>query len=55
MIETKMYTASQVAKLLSVDPETVRRWHRENKIKTVQVGAGRIRIPENEVKRLLGE
>ena len=51
----KMYTLKEVAELLRVDIQTVRRWTREDKIKYIKVGERFIRIPGNEVKRLLGE
>lgn len=51
----KLYTVAEVAALFNVDRETVRRWHRTNKIKTVQIGAGMIRVTESEIKRLMGE
>lgn len=54
-IQETLYDVKQVAKMLSVDPETVRRWHREGKIRTVQIGAGWIRIPESEIKKIIGE
>lgn len=55
VIQEQLYDVKQVASLLRVDPETVRRWHRDGKIRTVQIGAGWIRVPESEIKRMLGE
>lgn len=51
----KLYTATEAAGLLQVHPNTVKSWHRKRKIKSVQVGNGWIRIPESEIKRILGE
>lgn len=55
MENERMYNISEVSKILGVHKETVRIWHRAGKIKTVQIGQGWIRIPESEIKRLLGE
>lgn len=51
----KMYTTGEVARLLGVDYVTVARWARDGKIKAVRTPGGHWRIPESEVKRLLGE
>jgi len=44
----RMFTVKQVAELMSVSCETVRRWHRSGKLETVSVG-GQIRIPESAI------
>jgi len=53
MTTDKMYTLKEVAELFRVDIQTVRRWTREDKIKSVKIGERLIRIPGKEVKRLL--
>ena len=39
---------------MGIHPNTLRRWEREGKIRVVRTPKGRRRIPESEVKRLLG-
>ncbi len=51
----KLYRIKEVAELLGVHPKTVQRWAREGKIRVVYTVGGRRRIPESELKRLLGE
>jgi len=43
-----------VAKMLGVHKVTINRWIRDGKIRAVRIGK-EYRIPEDEVKRLLGE
>jgi excisionase family DNA binding protein len=50
----KFYSPSEVAKMLGVNPRTVARWCRFGKIKALRV-FNRWKIPESEVKRLLGQ
>jgi predicted site-specific integrase-resolvase len=54
MIETKYYSVQEVADMFKRDPETIRRWHRDGKIKTVQIGEGRIMVSEKEIERITG-
>ena len=53
----KLWTISQVAKYLSVNPITVYRWLREKKVfdpeKIIRF-ANRVRIPQSEVERVAG-
>ena len=51
----KLYRIKEVAELLGVHPKTVQKWAREGKITVVYTVGGRRRIPESELKRLLGE
>jgi len=51
----KLYRIKEVAELLGVHPKTVQKWAREGKIKVVYTVGGRRRIPESELKKLLGE
>lgn len=49
----RLYTASEAADILQVHVNTIKNWHREGKIKGVQVGtAGWIRIPQSEIDRI---
>lgn len=50
----KLYRVKEVALLLNVSQETVRRMIRKGQIKAVRLPTGTIRIPESEVIRLLG-
>lgn len=50
----KLYTINQVAEMLSVHANTVRRWIKSGKLKTVKLEVGTDRITETEVKRFVG-
>ncbi len=50
MVE-RLYT---LKKLLGVTTRTIQRWDEEGKIKVVRTIGGRRRIPEGEIKRILG-
>ncbi len=49
----KLYRTGKVAEMLGGNRVTVVRWIKQGKIKAVRVGK-EFRIPEDEVKRLLG-
>jgi len=51
----KLYRIKEAAEILGVHPKTVQKWAREGKIKVVYTVGGRRRIPESELKKLLGE
>ena len=51
----KLSTSHQVAKLLNVWPETLRRWEREGKLKPLRTPGGHRRYKESQIKELLGE
>jgi excisionase family DNA binding protein len=55
MKQPKLYTATEAADLIGVNPETVKRWHRTGKIEAVKVGERWLRFPESEIKRILGD
>ncbi|RLI99258.1 MAG: hypothetical protein DRP08_07375 [Candidatus Aenigmatarchaeota archaeon] len=40
--------------LLGVHIKTIQRWDREGKIKCYRTAGGKRRIPESEIKRILG-
>ena len=50
----KLYRTGKVAEMLGVHKVTVIRWIKQGKIRAVRIGK-EFRIPEDEVKRLLGE
>jgi len=50
----KLYTLKEAKKLLGVTTRTIQRWDRDGKIKVVRTVGGRRRIPESEIKRILG-
>ena len=54
-MKEKLYTVKQASEILGVHPKTIQKWDREGKIKVVRTPGGRRRIPESEIKRLLGE
>ena len=54
MVKEKLYTVKQASEILGVHPKTIQKWDREGKIKVVRTPGGRRRIPESEIKRLLG-
>jgi len=45
----RFYTTEEVAKLLQVDPETVRRYVRQNKLRAVKLGGKFIRIEKGDL------
>ncbi len=48
------YSTREVCEVLGIANRTLRRWIKEGKIRAVNIG-GRWRIPESEIKRLLGQ
>lgn len=48
-----MYTMREACSQLGVHPNTIRRWDKEGKIRTVRPERGQRRIPESEITRLL--
>ncbi len=53
-MKEKLYTVKQASEILGVHPKTIQKWDREGKIKVIRTPGGRRRIPESEIKRLLG-
>ena len=49
-----LYTATEAADILKVHPVTVKKWHREGKLKAVKVGDRWLRFPESELERFVG-
>jgi len=54
VVKEKLYTLKQASEILGVHPKTIQKWDREGKIRVVRTPGGRRRIPESEIKRLLG-
>jgi putative resolvase len=50
----KLYTLKEAKKLLGVTTRTIQRWDKQGKIRVVRTVGGRRRIPESEIKRILG-
>ncbi len=48
------YSTREVCEILGIANRTLRRWIKEGRIRAVNIG-GRWRIPESEVKRILGQ
>ena len=55
MVDEPLLTVQEVAAQLRVNPETVRRWLRQGKLRGRLLGGDRAgyRIPASEVKRLV--
>ncbi|MBS7617784.1 IS607 family transposase [Candidatus Bathyarchaeota archaeon] len=53
MVE-RLYTIKEAKKLLGVTTWTIQQWDRQGKIKCIRTVGGRRRVPESEIKRLLG-
>ena len=50
----RLYTIKEAKKLLGVTTRTIQRWDKDGKIKVIRTIGGRRRIPESEIKRILG-
>jgi len=50
----KLYTLKEAKKLLGVTTRTIQRWDKQGKIRVVRTIGGRRRIPESEIRRILG-
>ena len=50
----RLYTLKEAKKLLGVTTRTIQRWDKEGKMRVVRTVGGRRRIPESEIKRILG-
>lgn len=44
----------EASKLLGVTVRTIQRWDKEGKIRCVRTVGGKRRVPESEIKRILG-
>jgi len=50
----KLYTMKEASEILGVHIRTLQKWDREGKIRCVRTVSGKRRVPESEIKRLLG-
>ena len=50
----RLYTMKEASKLLGVVVRTIQRWDKEGKIRCVRTVGGKRRVPESEIKRILG-
>ena len=50
----RLYTMKEASKLLGVTVRTIQRWDKEGKIRCVRTVGGKRRVPESEIKRILG-
>jgi excisionase family DNA binding protein len=48
-------TQREMAEMLKVSPETIRKWRYEGKFQSVRIAYKTIRIPVSEVNRLIEE
>jgi excisionase family DNA binding protein len=49
----KLYKMNEASSLLGVHPNTIRRWEKQGKIKSIRAGAGHRKIPEGEINRIM--
>ena len=49
------YSASEAARTLGISVDTLRRWDRQGRIKTVRDASNRRLVPTEEIERLRGE
>ncbi len=49
----RFYTTEEVAKILRVDPESVRRYVRSGKLRAIKLGGKFIRIDEADLERFI--
>lgn len=55
MREEKLYSAGKAAKLLGIHFNTMKKWIYAGKVEAIKTLGGQYRIPESEIKRLLGQ
>jgi len=48
------YTMREAAKILGVSVRTIQRWDKAGKIRCIRTPGGRRRVPESEIRRILG-
>ncbi|AAB97992.1 conserved hypothetical protein [Methanocaldococcus jannaschii DSM 2661] len=54
MIMERHYTLKEASKILGVSIKTLQRWDKAGKIKCIRTLGGKRRVPESEIKRILG-
>jgi len=50
----KLYTMKEASEILGVHVRTLQKWDKEGKIRCVRTVGGKRRVPESEIKRILG-
>ncbi|RLI98217.1 MAG: IS607 family transposase [Candidatus Aenigmatarchaeota archaeon] len=50
----RLYTMKEASKLLGVHIRTIQKWDKQGKIRCVRTVGGKRRVPESEIKRILG-
>lgn len=55
MKEEKLYSTGKTAKMLGIHFLTLKKWIYKGKVKAVKTLGGQYRIPESEIRRLLGQ
>jgi len=50
----RLYTMKEASKLLGVHVKTIQKWDKQGKIRCVRTVGGKRRVPESEIKRILG-
>lgn len=50
----KLYTVKEVAKILSVSQNTIWRWVREGKLKSIKLSNGATRFTEKDIQEFMG-
>ena len=50
----KLYTIRDACEILQLNPNTLRKWDREGKIRCVRLSNNFRRVPESEINRILG-
>ena len=50
----KLYTVKEVAEILSVSQNTIWRWVREGKLKSIKLSNGATRFTEKDIQEFMG-
>lgn len=50
----KLYRLPEAAEILQVNARTIKRWNEQGFIKLVELPGGHFRVPESELRRLIG-
>ncbi|MHA1835151.1 MAG: helix-turn-helix domain-containing protein [Candidatus Baldrarchaeia archaeon] len=51
----RFYRVKEVCEILRIDRRTLWKWIKEGKIRAIKLPSGRHRIPESEIRKILGE
>ncbi len=50
----RLYRVKEVCEILRIDRRTLWKWIKEGKIRAIKLPSGRHRIPESEIRKILG-